>query len=123
MNAPAKFASLAAAALLVACNNTPQDSQRVREDTARTTATIKNDVKAAADGIRDGLHSDTPASDRVNINTADKPTLETLPGVTSTVADRIIAHRPYSDTADLTSKHIVSQDEYDRLSSHITTTK
>lgn len=109
-----------AAALLSGCSSSPENQEKVREDTARTTATIKSDVKAAAQGIRDGLRQNTSAvPDRIDINTATRPQLISLPGVTPAVADRIIAHRPYAATTDLTRRHVVSSAEYGSISSRI----
>ncbi|GAC1418288.1 MAG: hypothetical protein NVSMB62_09910 [Acidobacteriaceae bacterium] len=117
----AAFSLILAALAVAGCNSSPESQEKVRQDTARTTATIKSDVKAAAQGIRDGLRQNTSsASDRIDLNTATKPQLENLPGVTPAVADRIIAHRPYSATSDLTRRHVVSSSEYDSISSRIT---
>lgn len=122
MDVRAAALSLSLAALLLSgCNSSPENQEKVREETARTTATIKSDVKAAAQGIRDGLKQNTSASpDRIDLNTASKPQLETLPGITPAIADHIIAHRPYAATTDLTRKHVVSSSEYDSISSRIT---
>ena len=122
MKVPAAFVLLSFAATLTACSNTPQDQQKVREDTARTTATLKSDVKGMAEGIRDGLRQPTPgttSSDHIDINTADRAKLETLPGITRPLADRIIAHRPYHDPQDLKRKGILTASEYDRISPNL----
>lgn len=117
------LACLCFAASLTACNNTPQNQERVREDTARTTAQIKNDVQAVGQGIRDGLNTNKPSASGVDINSAGKSDLESLPGIDGTLADRIVAHRPYSDPSDLTRKHVLTEAEYDRISSKITASR
>lgn len=120
------LACLTACLTLTACNNTPQNQERVREDTARATATIKSDVKGAAEGIRDGLRTPTATTNPdklVDINSANKARLETLPGIDGPLADRIIAHRPYSYASDLTKRHVLSASEYDRVEPRITTSR
>jgi len=117
-------ATALAAILLTAvlgCNNSntaaPTPDQ-IRHDTAAATATVAGDIKGAAEGIKDGLHQ---AAGPVNINTATRPQLETLPGVDPVVANLIIHHRPYSDPSDLIKKHVLTGDQYDKLSSRIKT--
>ncbi len=122
MRARAALALLSLAlSFLAGCTSSPESQEKVREDTARTTATIKSDVKAAALGIRDGLRQNTsPAPDRIDLNTATKPELQTLPGITPALASRIIAHRPYAATTDLTRLHVLSRGEYDSIAPRIT---
>jgi DNA uptake protein ComE-like DNA-binding protein len=55
----------------------------------------------------------------VNINRSSAGDLESLPGIDDAAAQRIIAHRPYSDSYDLVKRRIVSQGEYDRISGKI----
>lgn len=122
MKFPFAVLCVSLAGLVTACSNSPQNQARVRKDTARTTSTIKNDLQAVGQGIRDGLHDKTPAaSDRVDINTAGRSDLESLPGINGTLADSIIAHRPYRDSADLTRKHVLTAAEYDRVAPRVTT--
>lgn len=116
------LASFVLAVVFAGCNSSPQNQARVREDTARTTSTIKSDVQAVGQGIRDGLHEGPSApADRIDINSAGRADLESLPGIDGSLADRIIAHRPYSDSSDLTRKHVLTSAEYDRISSRVTT--
>lgn len=48
----------------------------------------------------------------VDINSASKAELKTLPGVTDATADKIIAGRPYNTKALLLTNNIVSRGEY-----------
>jgi DNA uptake protein ComE-like DNA-binding protein len=55
----------------------------------------------------------------VNLNKASKDDLETLPGITAQKAERIIAERPYADTHQLVTRHVVSEDEYGQIQDRI----
>jgi DNA uptake protein ComE-like DNA-binding protein len=119
------FSALALAATL-GCNDSPKSQDQVRRETAAATATIVSDTKAAAEGVRDGLHQELhrrpdARTDIVDINAASLSTLETLPGITPALSVRITKHRPYAATADLRKRHILTADEYAAISSRITT--
>ena len=58
---------------------------------------------------------------RVNVNTATKEDLMTLPGVTEDTADKIIAGRPFKAKSELVSKNIVTKVQFKKLSSMIMT--
>jgi DNA uptake protein ComE-like DNA-binding protein len=61
--------------------------------------------------VKDGLSN----KKSVDLNKASKDELTSLPGVTPQDADRIIAERPYANTHQLVSRHIVSEDEYSQI--------
>lgn len=100
---------------LAGCRPAPKTPDQIRQDTANTTRTAVRDGKAVAQGIFDGLKTHGP----MNINRASKADLETLPGIDSAAADRIIARRPYKDSSELRSRHILSHTEYDRIATKI----
>lgn len=100
---------------LAACNSPQNNPEQIRENTAKATSAIKADTKAVAQGIKEGLGR----SSTVNINKADREDLMKLPGITEARADRIISARPYDNTHDLVTKKVVSQSEYDQISSRI----
>jgi len=56
-----------------------------------------------------------PQADLVELNSADKALLMTLPGITGAYADKIIAGRPYNSKADLVSHQIIPADLYPGL--------
>jgi len=55
----------------------------------------------------------------VDINSAGKAELKTLPGVSDATADQIIAGRPYLSKADLVTQDIVSSGIYGQLKSKV----
>jgi competence protein ComEA len=91
--------------------NQKQGPDQVREKTAEATSALKQDTKAVAQGVREGLKRDK----LVDLNQASKEQIQTLPGITQRQADRIIAERPYKDPEQLVSRRILSQQQYDEL--------
>jgi len=59
-------------------------------------------------------------TNRVDVNSADVKTLETLPGIGSTLADRIVAGRPYHNTNDLAKVKGLSKSKIDAIHDKIT---
>jgi DNA uptake protein ComE-like DNA-binding protein len=118
------LSALTLATLARGCNTNSQPTpDQIRHDTAAATATVAGDIKGAAEGLRDGLHQEvhSSTSSTVNINTASRPDLETLPGVDPVVANLIIHHRPYGSTNDLVKKHVLTRGQFDQLSSRVST--
>ena len=110
------LATMVAACLLAtACTRKQQDPEELKRETAHATAVMKQDAKAVAEGIHEGLTSDKP----VDLNQATKDQLTSLPGVDSERADRIIAARPYGSTSELVSRRVISQAEYDRIKDRV----
>lgn len=104
-------------ALFAGCNQQQQPTpQEIREKTAKATQQATRDAKAVAQGIRDGLHGDKS----VDLNSASKDDLTSLPGMTSAEADRVIAGRPYSQPDELATRHIIPKDEYDKIADRVT---
>jgi DNA uptake protein ComE-like DNA-binding protein len=100
--------------VLAGCNQ-KENPQQLREQTAQATAEAKSDAKAIAEGIREGWSRDKP----LDINTASKEQLTSLPGVSSGEAERVVSGRPYRETAELVTRHIMSKAEYDRIADRI----
>jgi competence protein ComEA len=100
---------------LAAC--TPNQSpDELKERTAQATATLKVDAKAVAAGVREGWSRDKP----LNVNTATREQLLSLPGVTETEADRLIAGRPYHEPGQLVTRRILPQSKYDKIADRLT---
>jgi competence protein ComEA len=56
----------------------------------------------------------------ININTAPKEVIETLPGVSPTLAQAIIDGRPYQKTTDLMKVKGIQQEAFDKVKNLIT---
>jgi DNA uptake protein ComE-like DNA-binding protein len=100
---------------LTGCAPSSPSPDQIRQNTAKATAAAARDTKAMAQGVFEGLRAKGP----MNINRASKDQLETLPGIDSAAADRIIAARPYKDSAELRTRHIITKTEYNRISTRI----
>jgi DNA uptake protein ComE-like DNA-binding protein len=117
-------ASIAIAGLLLlagcsACSTQPSNPEQVRQATANATSELKNDTKAVAEGVRDGLTR--PSSDHpINLNTATQSQLTSLPGISDETAARIVANRPYRSAHDLIDRRLVTPDEYKQIADRIT---
>ena len=133
----AAAATVCAALLWVAgCNwnGKPESDQQIQQQAKHATEKAKVDAqKAAAQarvaaaeaareahdvaaGVKAGLHSSKGA---VDLNTASRAELESLPGVTAATARRIEAHRPYDTTHELVKKGVMSEDEYGRIAGDV----
>jgi len=73
---------------------------------------VRQDAKAIADGVKEGMASDHKA---IDLNKASREELLSLPGLTDRDADRIIDGRPFDTAHDLVSRRIVTQSEYDQI--------
>jgi DNA uptake protein ComE-like DNA-binding protein len=113
------IAAVTMLALLAGCSAPPQNPDQLREQTAKATAELKSDTKAIAEGVREGLARDKT----LDLNSATKEQLTSLPGISNERADRIINGRPYGNSQELVTRHIVSQQEYDRIRDQVTAKK
>ncbi|MFZ0297972.1 MAG: helix-hairpin-helix domain-containing protein [Candidatus Sulfotelmatobacter sp.] len=105
-------------AALAGCTQ-QQNTQELREKTAQATADVKDDAEAMAAGIREGWTRDKP----LDLNTATKDQLLSLPGITAAEANRVIAGRPYTEPGDVVTRRIMPKTEYDKIADHVTTKK
>ncbi len=118
-------------------NGKPESDQQIRQQAQRATENAKvaadkaaaeariaaanaertaNDVAA---GVKAGLHDGKRGS--IDLNSANRTDLETLPGVTAATARRIENNRPYDTPQDLVRKGVVSEAEYDRIAGDVIT--
>jgi competence protein ComEA len=120
MRAPRGFSVFAMVLLcgLVACT-TNQNPQELKEKTAQATAELKVDAKAVAAGVREGWSRDKP----LDVNSATREQLTSLPGVTEAEADGVIAGRPYDDPGQLVTRRILPKGKYDKIADRLTAKK
>jgi competence protein ComEA len=104
---------------LIGCTQQQQSPQKIREKTAEATAEAKSDVKAVAEGIREGWNR----SKTLDLNTASRDQLMSLPGLSAAEADRVIAARPYDEPSDLVTRHLMAKSEYERIQDRVTAKK
>jgi DNA uptake protein ComE-like DNA-binding protein len=102
-------------AALAGCTQQQKSPQEIREKTAEATAEAKSDAKAVAEGLREGWNRNKT----LDVNTASREQLHTLPGITAGEVDRVIAGRPYNEPGDLVTRHILSKAEYDKIADQV----
>lgn len=55
----------------------------------------------------------------VDINSATRTELKAVPGITNTIAGRIVTHRPYGSKAHLVSRGIISEELYGKIKDRV----
>ena len=101
--------TLAALLMVLAIGIAPAWAQKktTTATKAPTTAAAKAPAKAPT------------ATPLLDINSATKEQLETLPGIGDAYAQKIIAGRPYSRKDQLVAKNVVPQATYDKIKDSI----
>jgi len=61
-----------------------------------------------------------PAGNLVDINHASRTELKSVPGITTALAGRIMANRPFGSKAQLVSREIISAELYGRIKNRVT---
>jgi len=118
MDTPRFVFAILVLAMLAGCSQT-QNSQDLKEKTAQATAEAKRDAKAVAQGIREGWSRDKA----LDLNTATKDQLLTLPDMTAAEAERVIAGRPYDEPGDLVTRRVMTKAQYDKIAGRVTVKK
>src|SRR6476469_4519439 len=127
------FAALVISSMLIsACSQ--QDTEKTKQEAAKATEQIKEgskvaavelkkdlkeaatQTKAIAEGVKQGLETPDKA---VNVNTASKTKLQTLPGIDEETAGRIMKGRPYHTTDEVGAKGVVSPEQVNAIKNKI----
>lgn len=118
-------ALLLSASLSIAAETKPGTAAETKatggSKTAEKSAKAK-DAKAKDAKAKDAKAKNAKAAAKVklvDINSAGKAELKTLPGISETDADKIIAGRPYLTKAHLTTRNIVTRDVYEGLKTRV----
>lgn len=101
------------------CSRQQKSPEQIRQETAEATAKLKRDTVAVAKGIKEGLSN----RQIVNINTASKDELKSLPGINDATAELIVAARPFDNKDQLVTRRVVPQEEYDKIAGRISVAK
>jgi DNA uptake protein ComE-like DNA-binding protein len=128
------FIAISTLAVVLAAGCSQQDTEKTKRQAAEATEKIKEESKSAAvelkkdakeaakqtkaaiEGVAQGLRTpDKP----VNLNSASKTRLQTLPGVDERTADRIIAGRPYRTRNQIVARGVVSPEEFREIKDKI----
>jgi len=101
------------------CSRQEKSPEQIQQETASATAKLKRDTVAMAKGIKQGLSN----QQMVNINSAPESELTSLPGINTTIAQRIIARRPFDNKDQLVTRRILTEDQFSAISNRITVGK
>ncbi|HMI30175.1 MAG TPA: helix-hairpin-helix domain-containing protein [Candidatus Limnocylindrales bacterium] len=83
------------------------------------TSTMKSTDTAKPAASKAHIASHAKRHPAIDLNSASKEELMTLPGVTEDVAEKIIAGRPYKSKAELSKKQILTKAEYTKVRGHV----
>jgi DNA uptake protein ComE-like DNA-binding protein len=115
--------SLAAAALALTLGAAVRADDTTPAAAAPAAAAQANPAPASeAKPMHHARHKGTAAA-AIDVNSATKEQLMTLPGVDDATAEKIIAGRPFVSRYDLVKKSIVSKEAYSKIKSKISAKK
>ncbi len=79
-----------------------------QSNTATTPASSSKSTKSAS-----------PKGEKLDINSATKDELDSLPGIGDALAQKIVAGRPYRTKRDLATRKIIPQSTYEKIKARI----
>lgn len=94
------------------------DGQKVYIPSANQQSDVLGAKSSGGDQTVSSLNQSDSTS-LININTASLGKLDTLPGIGQTYGQKIIEHRPYSNTTELVSKGVIGKSLYDKIKDKI----
>ena len=104
-------------------DQTANDTEKIKQESREAAVKAKEgarqagkDIKAMAQGVKEGLTEDKNALD---LNSATPAQLTAL-GLSQKQASRIIENRPYKGRHELVSKGVLSEQEYKDIESKVT---
>ncbi len=103
-----------ATSLSFAQNDQTGASTSSNQSTTTTTTTTKKARKSST-----ASETSSKTSGKLDLNTATKDQLMSLPGITDADAQKILDGRPYRAKNQLLSKGIISKDEYAKIKGQI----
>jgi DNA uptake protein ComE-like DNA-binding protein len=105
-----------------ATRDAQQGAKQLAAATKIAAANAVNGVNAVAQGVKDGVNSNKQggSSDLVDINSASIATIAMLPGISISKAHDIVQGRPYRSPGSLVHRGLLTQQQFDRISSQIT---
>lgn len=86
----------------------PAGAQESSASSQTTTTTTKKTTKKSA-----------ASSSKIDINSATREELETLPGIGPATSQKIVDGRPYRAKSDLLKRKVVSASEYEKIKDSI----
>jgi DNA uptake protein ComE-like DNA-binding protein len=97
------------------------EAAEARHDGQQQAMEARDEVRSAARADRhDEKRHDRGAGDQVNLNTATAQQIAAATGLTDSVAQKIVASRPYVSKRDLVSKKVMDEPTYWRIEKHVT---
>jgi DNA uptake protein ComE-like DNA-binding protein len=99
-----------------------QQADDARREAADARREAMDSAKADGDRDHDNDHdtSGGPSGDVVNLNTANAKDIADATGLTTNLAQKIVAGRPYVSKRDLVSKKIVDEQTYWKIQKNVT---
>lgn len=96
------------------------NAQQQAADARREADDARSTARAGTRTDGDDGHGHTRSGEVVNINTADAQQIANATGVTPSVAQKIVAARPYVSKRDLVSKKLVDEPTYWKIQKYVT---